>query len=163
MLRQDELAIIKVISTLQMSPAFLNEQRLAMARRKKPAVAAGRRRTIYGSGTRASQHPAGNRNANELACSGESMVPANRPPALGTGSAALPVNSSVTGDQTAVGRRQPVPSEGGATYAAVLVGPIPRLSQVDRSSTQPWNRAHPNPVSHPRQATRAFLPTSPGL
>jgi len=55
MLRQDELAFKKAISTLQVSPAVLEELRLAMARRKKkPAVPAGRRSTTFGRGTRAS-------------------------------------------------------------------------------------------------------------
>jgi len=55
MLRQNELAIMKATSTLQVSPALLKGLRLAMARRKKPAVPAGRRSTTSGSVTRASQ------------------------------------------------------------------------------------------------------------
>jgi len=70
MLRQYELVFIRVISTLQMSPALLKELRLAMARRKKPVVPAGRCSTS-GSGARASQQLAGKRKAKELACSGE--------------------------------------------------------------------------------------------
>ena len=52
------------------------------------------------------------------------MEPINRRPAPGAGSAPLPANSSVTGEQAAVGSRQPGPSGGGAMYAAVLAGPI---------------------------------------
>jgi hypothetical protein len=59
MLRQDELAFMKAISTLQVSPGLLKELRLAMARRKNPAVPAGKRSTTSGSGTRASQQLAG--------------------------------------------------------------------------------------------------------
>jgi hypothetical protein len=78
MLRQDELAFMKAISTLQVSLALLKELRLAMARRKKKqAVPAGRRRTTPGSRTRASQQLAGKRKANELASSGDSMELAN--------------------------------------------------------------------------------------
>ena len=91
MLRKDELAFIKVIPTLQVSSAILNELRLAMARRKKkPTVPAGRRSTTPGSGTRASQQLAGKRTANEQACSGEAMETANRCPAPGTGSGRYP-------------------------------------------------------------------------
>jgi len=64
MRRQDELAFIKAISTLQLSPAFLKGLRLAMARRKKPAVPAGGRSTTSGSEARVSQQLAGK--ANEL-------------------------------------------------------------------------------------------------
>jgi len=124
MLSQDKLAFIKAISTLQMSPALLKELKLAMARRKKPAVPAGKHSTTYGSGARASQQLAGKSKANELACSGELMEPANRRPAPGAGSAPLPANSSVTSEQAAVGSQQPGPSGGGVTYAAVLAGPV---------------------------------------
>ena len=116
MLSQDKLAFIKAISTLQMSPALLKELKLAMTRRKKkPAVSAGKRSTTSGSGVRASQQLAGRRKANELAGLGESMEPAKRRPSPGTGSVPLPANSSVTGEQAAIGSRQPGPSGGGAT------------------------------------------------
>jgi len=55
MLRQDELAFIKAVFTLQVSPTLLKELRLALAQRMKPAVPAGRRNTTSRSGTRASQ------------------------------------------------------------------------------------------------------------
>jgi len=125
MLRQDELAFIKAISTLQMLPALLKELKLAMAlRKKKPVVPAGKRSTTSSSGARDSQKLVGKHKANEVACSGESMEPANRRPAPGAGSVPLPANLSVTGEQAAVGSRQPGPSGGGATYTAVLAGPI---------------------------------------
>jgi hypothetical protein len=54
MLRQEELAFIKAISTLQLSPAFLRELRTALSRRKKnPAVPAGSRNTAPGGGAEA--------------------------------------------------------------------------------------------------------------
>jgi len=113
MLRQDELAFIKVLSTLQM--------KLATARRKKvPTVSAGRRSTTSGSGSRASQKLAGKRKAKELASSGDSTEPANRRPATGAGSVPLPAKTIVTGEQAAASSRQPGPSGVGATYAAVL-------------------------------------------
>ena len=84
MLRQDKLAFVKAISTLQVSPALLKELRLSMARRKKkPAVPAGKHTTISGSGIRASQQLAGKCKANELACSGDLMEPSNRRPTPG--------------------------------------------------------------------------------
>jgi len=51
------------------------------------------------------------------------MEPANRRPAPGAGSARLPTNLSITGEPASVGRRQPVPSVGGAIYTAVLARP----------------------------------------
>jgi len=79
-------------------------------------------------GGRPSQRPssqlAGKRKANALANSGDSSEPANRRPAPGAGSALLPATSPVTGELAAVGSRQPVPPGGGATYAAVLAGPV---------------------------------------
>ena len=60
MLRQDELAFMKTISTMQVSPAVVKELRLAMTRReKKPAVHAGKRSITSGRGTRASQQLVG--------------------------------------------------------------------------------------------------------
>ena len=78
MLRQDELAFVKAISSFQMSPAMLKELRLAMARRKKrPAVPAAKRSTLSGSrsGSRSSvcQQLEGNREANELASLDDTM------------------------------------------------------------------------------------------
>jgi len=54
MLSQDELAFIKAISTLKLSPALLKGLRLVTVRRKKPAVPAGRRSTS-GRGATVSQ------------------------------------------------------------------------------------------------------------
>jgi hypothetical protein len=60
MLRQEELAFIKAISMLQLSPAQFKELKLAMSRRnKKPVVPAGSRSTTSGSGARAPQRPSG--------------------------------------------------------------------------------------------------------
>jgi hypothetical protein len=49
MLREEELAFIKAISNLQLSPALLREIRMALSRRKKkPVVLAGSRSTASG-------------------------------------------------------------------------------------------------------------------
>jgi hypothetical protein len=133
MLRQEELAFIKAISTLQLSPALLRELRTALSRRKKKSVvAAGSCSTTSIVGARASQRSltqlAGKRKANELTSSGGSFEPANRCPAPGDGFVPLPASASaVTGEQAADCRRQLGPPKGGATYAAVLARPVAPL------------------------------------
>ena len=121
MLRQEELAFLKAISTLRLSPAILRELKTALSRKKRPAVPAGIRGTTPGCGARAPQRPqtqlAGKRKANELASSGESSEPAIRRPAPDDGSASLPASPA------AACGRQLGPIEGGATYAAALAGP----------------------------------------
>jgi len=69
MLRQEELAFIKAISTLRLSPAILKELKMAMSRRKKkPAVPVGIHSTISASGAQSPQRLlASKRKANELA------------------------------------------------------------------------------------------------
>jgi hypothetical protein len=129
LLRQEELAFIKAISTLQVSPAILKEVRMALSRRKKPAVPAVSRSTAKGRGAGAPLRPSrelvGKRKANELASSGRSPEPANRRPAPSEGSAPLPASiSAVTGEKAALCSRQLGPSEGEATYAAVLGGHV---------------------------------------
>jgi hypothetical protein len=98
MLRQEKLAIVKDISTLQLSLALLREMRMAKSRRKKPVVPAGSRRTPLGRGAGAPQRPsrqlAGKLKATEQASSADSAKPVNRRPALDAGSA---TSSSVTG------------------------------------------------------------------
>jgi hypothetical protein len=73
---------------------------------------------------RSSGQLAGKRKANEIASSGGSSEPTNRRPAPGAGSAPLPANSTVTGEQAAVGSRQLLSPEGGVTYAAALAGSV---------------------------------------
>jgi hypothetical protein len=94
MLRQEELAFIKALSTMDFSTALFHELRKALARgNKKPTVPAGIRSTTYGGGPIASQrssgHLTGKRKANELASLGDSSEPAIRRPAPGAGSAPL--------------------------------------------------------------------------
>jgi hypothetical protein len=60
MLRQEELNFIKAMSTLQLSPAFLKELRMALSSRKKKkkrVMSAGSRSTAPGEGPKASQRP----------------------------------------------------------------------------------------------------------
>ena len=78
-----------------------------------------------GASQRTSRQLAGKRKANAVASSGESFEPANRRTAFGNGSAPLPASASaVTGDKAAACSRQLRPPEGGATYAAILAGPV---------------------------------------
>ena len=134
MLRQEELAFVKAISTMQLSPAILKELRMALSRRKKmPVVPVGMRSTISTSGARAPQRLlAGKRKANELASSGVSSEPATRRPAPDAGSAPLLANSSeTTGEHAASCSRHLVPpEEGGETYAAVLAGSVAPLQPI---------------------------------
>ena len=129
MLRQDELAFVKALSTLQVSPAVLKELRIALSpRKKKPLVLAGSRSTMPAGGARVPQRSssqlAGKRKANELASSCELSEPANRRPAPTAGSAPLPATSSVTGERAATCSWQLVDQEEGVTYAAALAGPV---------------------------------------
>jgi hypothetical protein len=130
MLRQEELACIKALSTFQVSPAVLKELRMALSREKKrPAGPAGSRSTAPRDRAGAPQRPsgqlAGKRKANVLASSGDSSEPANRRPAPSEGSAPLPASApAVTGEQAAWCSRQLGPPEGGVTYAAFLAGPV---------------------------------------
>jgi hypothetical protein len=162
MLRQDELAFIKAIASLQVSLALLRELRSALASRKKKkktAMAAGSRSAAGGGGPKASSQLAGKRKANELLSSGDSMDPTNRRPAPDTGSVLLPASLSVTGEQAAISSQQLGPSEGGASMRPYWLETSPRSSQVGRSSPQPWIRTRPNPLSQRRQQTGAYLAT----
>jgi len=114
MLRHDELAFIKALSTLH------RRQVTTQKKKKFPTVSAGRRSTPSGRVSRASQCITGKRKANELASSGDSSEPANRRPATGAGSKPLPATTYATGEQAASSSRQPGPSGVGATYAAVF-------------------------------------------
>jgi hypothetical protein len=91
MLRQEELAFIKALSTFQVSPAVLKELRMALSRRKKkPLVPAGIRNTMRAGGARvpkcSSGQLTGKRKANELASSDDSSEPP-------TGAQHLPLGS----------------------------------------------------------------------
>jgi hypothetical protein len=120
MLRQEELAFIKALSTFQVSPAVLKELRMVLSRKKKRP--AGSRSTAPRglAGAPPPQRPsgqlAGKRKANELASSGDSSDPGSRRPAPSEGSAPLPASAPiVTGEQAASCSRQLGPPEGGAT------------------------------------------------
>jgi hypothetical protein len=83
MLKQEELAFIKVLSTMDFSPALFKELRSALAARgkkKRSVVPARIRSTIAGGVTTNSQRtsalPNGKRKAIKLACLDDSLEPA---------------------------------------------------------------------------------------
>jgi hypothetical protein len=122
-LKQDELAFLKAMSCVQLSPALLKELRKAVVngKKKRPTVPTGSRNTIFGGASTASHRSsykvAGKRKAKELASSSESSEPATRRPAPGAGSAPQPeASKTATGEQAASGGRQLGSSEGGAIY-----------------------------------------------
>jgi hypothetical protein len=128
-LKQEELAFMKFISTLQLSPALLRELRKAMAASKKRRALASSKVKPSGeavdevqSSHKPLQQPAGKRKAAELSTSDGVSEPAARRPvpnALAVeGSAAL----SAADELTAGSSRQPCPMEGGPAYAAVVAG-----------------------------------------
>ena len=161
MLRQEELAFLKAISTMQLSPAILKELRTALSRRKKkPVVPAVIRSTTSANGAGAPQRLpsplAGKRKPNELESLGDSSEPANRRPAPGAGSAPLPAVTDAAGNSC------PPRREGRRTRLSWL-GPSPLFSQVGRLSPQPWIQTRLKPLSRPRQSIGACLTTCPGL
>jgi hypothetical protein len=104
MQRQEELAFIKALQTLQLSLSFLKELRTALATRKKMKTlsSAG----SHGNALRPSSLNAGKQKANELVSSGSTTESANRRPAHGAWSAPLPAFISVTGEEAVSGSRQ---------------------------------------------------------
>ena len=108
----------------KVSVVLIKELRLAMTRRKKTAVPAGRRKITSGNGTRASQQRAGKRKDNEQATSGDFMEPANRRTAPSAGSFPVSATSSFKGEQALPGSRHARPSRVGPTYASLLGEPV---------------------------------------
>jgi hypothetical protein len=91
------------------------------------------------------------------------MDPAKRSPTSGAWSALLSTISLVTGEQDSVSTRQIAQSEGGVTYAAVLVRPVgPIHSSVSMKPTAMYWTLSVE-VFHPRQPKGPCLVTSPSL
>jgi hypothetical protein len=129
MMKQEELAFMKAISTLQLSPALLREFRRALAASKRrKALAPGKAKPSgevvdeVQSSQKPLQLPAGKRKAAELSTSDGVFEPAARRPAP----SALAVEASATvcaaDELTAGTSRQPRPMEGGPAYDAVVAG-----------------------------------------
>jgi hypothetical protein len=123
MLRQEELPFIKAIYTLQLSPAFLREVKMALSRRKeRPTMLQGAVAPLQGEVPPKIIKTA-RRESNNLASFGDSSGPAKRRPAPSEGPASLSASASaVKCEQTASYSRQLGAHEGGATYPAVLAG-----------------------------------------
>ena len=127
MLKQENLAFIKAVTTLQVTPALLRELRTALsARKRRTVVSAEIRGRAHAGGSRSSQRApsriAGKHEASVLAFSGEYIEPAIRSPAPEAGSATLHAKSLATGEEAANGSWKIGPQEGGSTYAALLTG-----------------------------------------
>jgi len=155
MLRQDELAFVKALSTLH--------RRLVTSQKKKkiPTVSAGRRSTPSGSVSRASQRITGKRKATELASSVDSSEPANRCPASGAGSKPLPATSSATGEKDTSRRQQSSPHGIGATYAVVLAANA--APSLPRGTLKPIAMDSSESGVSTEKLNGACLTTCPGL
>jgi hypothetical protein len=125
----ERVSLFKALSTLSLS---CSRQGAKDGFVPKKEEASGARRVPWQHIWKRGQRPqrpsgqlTGKRKANELASSRESLEPANRRPALEHGFTPLPASApAVTGEQAATCSRQLGSPEGGATYAAVLVGPV---------------------------------------
>jgi hypothetical protein len=136
MLKQEELAFFKAISTMELSPALLRELRKAMVSRKrrragvpskaKPTSVVFSKR--HPTGSRAAsmaqlsgkllQSPAAKRKAEELSSSDCSSGPAIRRPALNP----LDGLSAPGTSGEAAGSCKPLAGKDGPAYAAVVAG-----------------------------------------
>ena len=166
MLKQ-ELAFIKAISTLQVTPALLRELRTALSTRKRRTVVpAGSRGRAPGGGPRTSQRPpsrqAGKRKANELANSGTQWRLPLGAQHLTLGPRPYPQNHPRENRRPTAAGSSAHPREGRQTRP-FWPGPQHRFTQVGRSNPQPWIRTRPNPLSQLRQQPRACPTTCSGL
>jgi hypothetical protein len=134
MLKQEDLAFLKALSTMKASPALLQELRKArVAQRRKKALAVARPASSQSEpGSTALPTPhlpkqsAGKRKATEPASSGSSMETATRRPAPGplSGPGSAPFPATAVGSHqegsAAMSARNPGSAEVKATYAAVV-------------------------------------------
>jgi hypothetical protein len=136
MLKQDELAFVKAISTMDLSRALLRQLRKGMAARKRirtgatckakpPSVVASKRHPTISSAAsmvqpsgKPLQRPAAKRKAEELSSSDGSLGPANRRPT--TNPLDEPCAPGTSGEATA--SCKPLPGKDGPAYAAVVAG-----------------------------------------
>jgi len=149
MITQDKLAFMTTISALQVSPTRLKDFKLAIARRKKPAMSGGKPSTTSVSGNMAFQQLGGKRKANELACSGNSMETAKwRPP--GAGPCRCPKN--LQSGRTRCCRQPATRAIRGRDEVHDCTGRArrPVSGRWDAQAHRTWIRIHPNRVYHPR-------------
>ena len=167
MLKQEELAFINAVSTLQVTPALLREQRTALSTRKRRTVVpAGFRGRAPGGGPRTSQRPpsrqAGKRKAKELQTRGTQWSLPLGTQHLMLGPRPYPQNHPRENRRSTASGSSAHPWEGRHTRP-FWPGPQHRFTQVGRSSPQPWIRTRPNPLSQLRQQPGACPTTCPGL
>jgi hypothetical protein len=136
MLKQEELAFVKAISMMELSPALLRELQKAMAARKQsrtsapskakpPTVVASKRHPTGSSAAsmvqpsgKLLQSPAAKRKAEELSSSDGSSGPATRCPAPNP----LDGLSTLGTSGEAAASCKPLPGKDGPAYAAVVAG-----------------------------------------
>jgi hypothetical protein len=136
MLRQEELAFLKAIGSIELSPVFLQELRKGVAAGKKKKALGGSKATAasaselqrpsgFGEGrtSRDSQQlKVSKRRAEELSSSDYPSEPANRSPAPGHLFGDGPEARGTTGEIAAQSSPQLGPTEGGLAYATTVAG-----------------------------------------
>ena len=179
MLMQEEIAFLKAISSVELSPAVLRELRKAIATKKRTKAAAcskaktsrvalikrhattsGAESEAHSSSRKASKPIAGKRKAEELLNPNGMTVPANRRPTPDTlvGSERL----STSSEPTAESSLQLYATEVRPAYATVVAPTL--SSQVGSPSPKTMVRTLPNLLPLPRQPSGAYLlKTCPGL
>jgi hypothetical protein len=128
MLKQEEVAFVKALTNVELSPIFLRELKKAMAAGKKRKALAASKATSAA----ALERPVGEawttrdslskRKAEELSSSDCPSEPASRRPAPGHLFDDGPEAQGTTGELAALSSRQLGPTVGGLVYAAVAVG-----------------------------------------
>ena len=169
MIWKEELAFIKAISTIRPSPALLRELRVALSRRKKkPVVLAGSiRQNIWRLGQAPQDHLDSSRasvksTSRQARASHSSQLIGAQRLALGPHLCPRVHRQSRAKKLLPETGNSGLLIEGRRTWL-LWQDPSPCLSQVGRSSPQPWVLTSLNPLSHPRQPTGAYLATCPGL
>ena len=167
MMSAKDVALVKALATMKMtpavakelksSPAVLKELRRAIVERvaRQPTLLVGRRSPEGSVSSNRSLHQReGRRGAAGLADSVGSSEPAVKRPAPDVGSAELPASTPrATGEQAASGGRQLVSLEGGATYAVVAAATAKWAAHAHSQWFGPVRTRH-----LPRDGTKAHVP-----
>jgi hypothetical protein len=128
MLKQEEVAFLKALTSIELSPVFLRERKKAMAAGKKRKALAASKATSTaalerpGGEARTSRDTLSKRKAEELSSSDCPSESASRRPAPGHLFDDGPEAQGTTGELAALGSRQLGPTEGGLAYATVVAG-----------------------------------------
>ena len=163
MLRQEELAFIKAVGSMELSPVLLRELRKAMTVAKKKALLA----TTPNASASALVHPGGlrkpldsvqsnvcKRKADELSNQDCMTEPASRRPAPGHLFEDGPEAQGTTGELAAQSSRQIGSAEGRLAYATVVAG-VASLQMPNGSHKSSANGLTPaEPAASPETAIR---------